>query len=86
MVNVAKLVDAADCGSAERNLMRVRVSSFTLICGYSLKVMICPCQGCDAGSIPTIRFPVLVFACKHLDLKNWCVCLYGTVMYQKVGR
>ena len=31
MVLVAKLVDAADCGSAESNLVRVQVSSFTLM-------------------------------------------------------
>lgn len=30
MVSVAKLVDAADCGSAGRNLVRVQVPSFTL--------------------------------------------------------
>lgn len=35
MVLVAKLVDAADCGSAERNLIRVRLPSFTLISARS---------------------------------------------------
>lgn len=51
MVSVAKLVDAADCGSAERNLMRVQVSSFTLKCLYSITASMSALQAEDVSSI-----------------------------------
>ena len=40
MVSVAKSEDAADCGSAEKNLVRVQIPSFTLIylCEFSVTV------------------------------------------------
>lgn len=71
MVSVAKLVDAADCGSAGRNLVRVQVPSFTLkYAGVAQLVSASACQVEYTGSNPVTCSQMLVSACRCLCLKS----------------
>lgn len=51
MVSVAKLVDAADCGSAGRNPVGVQVSSFTLTLQFlwQCQTLVSQVEGQDRG-------------------------------------